>query len=265
MGAMTWHPDMPQSRIELFCGDNLGIMPQMGTDSVDIVITDPPYVNLDGGIVLTKRCGGVADPVHNTETVGDLWGASLEWCKDAWRVARYAVLVFCGHKSVTPTRAAFPSARTVALLTWYKRNSCPVLRNVPKFTTEYIWLLEKASGLNYSALKTTCFDIPMLQAGCFATERILEGGTGKALHPAQKPVELMSELLAIEPDSVLDPFMGLGATGVACAYSGIDFAGIEIDPVYFEIAQKRICEARAIPPLFVPEPEQMEMALEEAQ
>jgi site-specific DNA-methyltransferase (adenine-specific) len=45
--------------------------------------------------------------------------------------------------------------------------------------------------------------------------------------------------------TVLDPFMGSGTTGVACVQSGRDFIGIEIDPGYFAIAEKRIKDAQA--------------------
>jgi len=46
-------------------------------------------------------------------------------------------------------------------------------------------------------------------------------------------------------ETVLDPFMGSGTTGVACVQKGRNFIGIEIEPKYFEIAQRRIAEAEA--------------------
>jgi DNA modification methylase len=66
-------------------------------------------------------------------------------------------------------------------------------------------------------------------------------------HPAQKPIELMRRLVTRACPSgatVLDPFMGSGTTGVACVQTGRNFIGIEIDPGYFAIAQKRIAEAQ---------------------
>jgi DNA modification methylase len=52
-------------------------------------------------------------------------------------------------------------------------------------------------------------------------------------------------------DSILDPFMGSGTTGVACRMEGRRFIGIELDPTYFAIAQRRIANAQ--PPLFLPD------------
>jgi site-specific DNA-methyltransferase (adenine-specific) len=64
-----------------------------------------------------------------------------------------------------------------------------------------------------------------------------------AVHPTEKPVELMEYLMRTytnEGDTVLDPFMGSGTTGVAARNLNRNFIGIEMDPKYFEIAKNRI-------------------------
>ena len=64
-------------------------------------------------------------------------------------------------------------------------------------------------------------------------------------HPTQKPVDLMRWCIgqARNPSTVLDPFMGSGTTGVACANLGRKFIGIEIERKYFDIACERIDNA----------------------
>ncbi len=65
-------------------------------------------------------------------------------------------------------------------------------------------------------------------------------------HPTEKPIELMKlyiENSSNENDTVLDPFMGSGSTGVACKNTNRNFIGIELDENYFNIAKKRIEEA----------------------
>lgn len=72
-------------------------------------------------------------------------------------------------------------------------------------------------------------------------------------HPSQKPIALIVELIEryTKPgQTVIDMFMGSGTTGVACAQTGRRFIGIEIDPTYFAIAEKRITEAYAQERLF---------------
>ena len=97
-------------------------------------------------------------------------------------------------------------------------------------------------------------------------KRIAEGKTGAKLydwwninqvknvskektnHPCQMPLEVMCNIIGILPKAkdliVIDPFMGSGTTGVACAENDVDFIGIEIDADYCEIAQERIKGAR---------------------
>ena len=72
------------------------------------------------------------------------------------------------------------------------------------------------------------------------------------LHPTQKPVEVMSWCLSLIPSAstILDPFMGSGTTGVACARDGRSFVGIEREPSYFDIACRRIEDAYKQPRLF---------------
>ncbi|MDE2106202.1 MAG: site-specific DNA-methyltransferase [Patescibacteria group bacterium] len=72
-------------------------------------------------------------------------------------------------------------------------------------------------------------------------------------HPTPKPVGLMERILFASTDAgatALDPFMGSGTTGVACANLGRKFIGIEIEPKYFDIACERIAAAYAQGRLF---------------
>ena len=84
-----------------------------------------------------------------------------------------------------------------------------------------------------------------------------EAKVGLREHPTQKSVELMRWCLGFlrDAETILDPFMGSGTTGVACVDLGRKFIGIEIDPGYFDIACRRIEEANRQPRLFAePEP-----------
>ena len=82
-------------------------------------------------------------------------------------------------------------------------------------------------------------------------------GEPRGDHPMQKPVGVMSWVIQQLPDdaqTILDPFMGSGTTGVACARMGRRFIGIEIEPRYFEIACRRIEDAYRQTDLFIPRP-----------
>lgn len=73
------------------------------------------------------------------------------------------------------------------------------------------------------------------------------GAGDRGMHPTQKPVALMEYLIRTytnEGDTVLDNCMGSGTTGVACANTGRNFIGMELDAGYFEIAKRRIMQAQ---------------------
>ena len=83
---------------------------------------------------------------------------------------------------------------------------------------------------------------------------------GEKQHPTQKPINLMVELILLftsQEQTILDPYMGGGSTGVACARLGRKFIGIEIDPDYYEIACERIRKAYQQGDLFIEPPKQM--------
>lgn len=70
-----------------------------------------------------------------------------------------------------------------------------------------------------------------------------KGIDGKNLHDTEKPIELMKILIANSSkvnDIVIDPFMGIGSTGIACKQLHRRFIGIEIDKKYYHIAKERI-------------------------
>jgi len=74
-------------------------------------------------------------------------------------------------------------------------------------------------------------------------------------HPTRKPLKIVADWVAKFTDpgeTVLDPFMGSGTTGVACVMQGRKFIGIEKRPDYFELAWRRIADAQAQGALFAP-------------
>lgn len=68
----------------------------------------------------------------------------------------------------------------------------------------------------------------------------------KTVHPCQMPLQVMKNIVGILPKeyTIIDPFMGSGTTGVAAVELGRDFIGIELDPMYFDVARERIFDAQ---------------------
>ncbi len=81
---------------------------------------------------------------------------------------------------------------------------------------------------------------------CMGSERLKE-----PMHPTQKPVKVLEPIIKIATnvnDIVLDPFMGVGSTGIAALNLDRKFIGIEIEKKYFDAAEKRL---KQIPPKFL--------------
>ena len=100
---------------------------------------------------------------------------------------------------------------------------------------EYILFFRKGRGVRINHCGTSdILSIPNIK---------LKGVDGKNLHDTEKPVELMKILIdnsSQQNGIVLDPFMGIGSTGIACKELDRQFIGIEIDQQYYNIAQERI-------------------------
>ena len=101
-------------------------------------------------------------------------------------------------------------------------------------------------------------------ARIFRRDPLARGDYRDKQHPTQKPVAVMEWCLGFVPDAqtILDPFMGSGTTGVAAIKLGRKFIGIEIEPKYFDIACRRIEEAWKQPRLFEePKPKAEQLSL----
>ena len=123
-------------------------------------------------------------------------------------------------------------------LVWVKDNKIMGLFYMSQF--EYILFFRKGRGVKIN----NCGTSDVLP---FANKK-LKDSDGKNLHDTEKPVDLMKVIVSNsskEGDVVMDCFMGIGATGIACKELNRDFIGCEIDKAYFDIAVERINESKA--------------------
>lgn len=219
----------------LYRGDCLEVMQTLG--KVDAVVTDPPYGLGEDNRKKHMSREELAAAVDYGDYSWDNTPAAPETIDLCRQVSRWQVIFGGNYFHLPPTSC---------WLVWDKLNGkthfadCELAwTNLPKAVRRIRWLW---SG--------------MLRAEAGARE-----------HPTQKPVGVMTWAIEHVPapnQTVLDPFMGSGTTGIACAKLGRKFIGIEKEPHYFEIACKRIEQAYTQPDLFIeqpPKPEQQVMAL----
>lgn len=213
----------------LIFGDCLDVLPTLS--GVDAVVTDPPYgIGATFGKVTT---GKWPTRHHNSPIIGD----DKPFNPSPWITFPHCILWGANFYSERLPGAGW--------LVWDKR------RGVERMD----WS-RSDSELAYHKGSLTVKTFRHLWHGLCRDSEI-----GEHLHPMQKPVALMRWCLSFLPESctVLDPFMGSGTTGIACLQTGRKFIGIEKDPAYFVVAQKRIADALASPLFDQPVPEPLEL------
>lgn len=230
-------PYYEEKGITIYNADCREVLPTL--PKVDLVLTDPPYVGMVGGYSFGDH-GGVAAKTNESISIGDPWAASFDWADAATSRVLLGVMVFCSYHSLPETALAFKSLRRAALITWHKRNAPATGKNVPRFTEEYIWCFAKAVGLQWDVFPSTMVDLPKLATGAFASPERFIDRQGCAVHPTQKPEQLIKYLLAVGGETILDPFMGSGTTLRAAKDLGRKAIGIEIEEKYCEIAANRL-------------------------
>jgi len=206
----------------IYCGDCLELMKQMGDKSVNLIITDPPWN-------VGKDYGTYKDNLSYDKYTALIISLKREWN----RIADGKVIIVLGSEILKQWWDVFPEAKIIIV----KLGAIVLTR-------------KKNMHLQWKAILTTCEsnefstdlfenyweDIRWLGEGYFFNEP-------RYGHPCMTPLKLMKRLCLMfssENDLILDPFLGYGTTTVACIHTSRRYIGFEIDPTYFEIAKKRI-------------------------
>lgn len=255
--------------IELHNLDCLDVMKNIPTESVDLVCTDCPYHICSGGCTNDAvKIGRYREPSgifnhrkdnHGNHYMSDTNHVSLcgilndydpttytkqgklfkhneikfsDWLPDVYRVLKNDthcyIMINPRNYMELQQEAEKVGFQFQQMIIWAKNNSTPNKYYLNSF--EIILMLRKgrAKNINNMGTKNILF-VPNIM--------------GNKKHPTEKPEALMKILVENSTkagDVVLDPFMGVGSTGLACKHNGRSFIGIEIDEKYYKIAEDRI-------------------------
>lgn len=203
--------------VTLIKGDCLDVMRGMADKSIDLLVTDPPY-----GKKSDKGTSGFG--VAKNRRYSNAWDESRpakEYFDEMLRISKNAIIFGANYFSdVLP-----PSNHWVF---WDKKGD--VAFKNPFADGEFLF---------------TTFNKPSRRI-VFKQQGFVTDSKDKRYHPTQKPTELLALLLQDYSEDgavIFDPFMGSGSTGVAAVKTGRSFIGVELDPQYYEIAERRINEA----------------------
>jgi len=206
----------PDGSVVLYCGDCLAILPHLS--GVDAVVTDPPYGINRGGQQETFT----ANLIHRRKYHEDL----------GWDADRPSSEVFDLIRSVSSEQ-----------IIWGGNYFADMLPP----SMGWLYWDKGQPGLSMSDGELAWTSRHSALRSIVCNRSALHG----SLHPTQKPTKVISWCLGfVDGQTVLDPFMGSGTTGVACVRTGRKFIGIEIEERYCAIAKRRIQEAFADQALF---------------
>ena len=204
--------------VTLYRGDCLEVLPTLAAGSVDAVVTDPPY--------------GIAHPCDYAKRKRGALAPCNDWSN-----------VIGDDRPFDPAPIL---ALDVPTVLWGANHYADKL---PPSGGWLVWDKDRPDDLDQSTCElawTNCVK------GVRRFRHLWNGmmrasEQGMAYHPTQKPAALMRWVLTLRwlPNgTIFDPYMGSGPVAVACVQLGRRFVGVEIDPTYFAIAEKRIREAQ---------------------
>jgi site-specific DNA-methyltransferase (adenine-specific) len=239
----------------VFAGDSLRLLREMPDNSVDAVITDPPYSS--GGLMRGDRQGATSSKyvmtgtqIERPEFYGDnrdqrsftLW-CSL-WMAECARITKQGgyLLTFCDWRQLPAMSDAIQAGGWVwrGIVPWDKTEGTRPQMGWFRAQCEYV-LTASNGGMGKEQERPVKVCLP----GLFR-ENVR---SSEKLHITGKPIALMRRLMECLPAGsvVLDPFAGSGSTAVAAMQSGMRSISIEMSDQYCEIIKQRLCDNEPLP------------------
>lgn len=204
----------------LYHADCREVMAEIGR--VDAVVTDPPYA-IPTQVAQTREITRNAGDLSIAETAYRVYAD--DWSKAVGDNGR--VFVFCDGASYPSLYRAMFSQFNLALLVWDKGRI--------GMGREF----RKSHELIAHGWKSAT---PIFTDGVGRPDIIKSAplSSSARIHPAEKPVGILSEILRVCGDRIFDPFMGSGSTALAATRLGKAFVGTEIEQTYFDAACRRL-------------------------
>jgi len=218
--------------VELYNENVIKTFIRVANNSVDLVLTDPPYKTTKRG-----NSGGTGGMLKNKDFVngnGGFINNNVNISDYIYQIERVLKdgghgYIMCNDKNLLEflNKITDIGLKIFKTLIWSKNNCITNMYYMSSH--EYIIFFRKGKAVKIN--------------NCGTKSVLNFNNVRNKTHPSEKPVDLLETLIKNSTKKggiVLDPFMGSGSTGVACMNTGRDFIGFEIDEKYFNIAKGRI-------------------------
>lgn len=215
---------------QIICGDAVTELQKIPNESVDLIVTDPPY-----GISRELNCKGqrLGTTAKLNFNFGEWDTFNKDWFEIALTKTKGWMMTFCAKKDVGFFIDGLGKKGFIAIdvLVWQKPDPIP-LNAKSRFLNAWEAIV---IGKKPGAIWNSNYEHNIIK---------FQAPKGKSrIHPTQKPVELIKKLINLttnDGDIVLDPFMGSGTTAVACLESKRNYIGFEISKEYWKQSLNRI-------------------------
>jgi site-specific DNA-methyltransferase (adenine-specific) len=214
-------------------GNSVDLLKELDSNSVDLLVTDPPYKITTGGDSNGKNSIRPKGILSGNRELMKTIPKFDEWIPECYRVLKdgtHAYIMVNSMNLIEMSNSIEKAGFKIHNFLVWKKNNCTPSQYYMK-NCEYIIFCRKgkAKYINNIGGSKTVHDFNNI--------------IGNKVHPTEKPVELMKfyiENSSNQNDIVLDPFMGSGSTGAACLDLDRNFIGFEIDDSYYQIASDRL-------------------------
>ena len=225
--------------VTIYNDDFRNVLGRCRDNSVDLIITDPPYRTTKRGISKNTTTGGLVRSELGKQ--GKIFQhndvKAEEYIPELYRILKNGshCYIMTNHVNLYEILSVAQNSgfHFIKSLIWNKGNKIMGQCYMSQF--EYILFFRKGKHKKIN----NCGTSDILNV----TNKKLKNSEGKNLHDTEKPVELMKILIensSKEGDLVVDPFTGIGGIAIACKLSNRKFGGCEIDNRYFKTIQDRL-------------------------
>lgn len=242
-----------KERFTLYRGDCFKVLTKIEDNSIDCIITDPPYFLSNGGITCKSGKMVKVDKGDWDKRQGydDVFNFNLNWIRESYRVLKEGGTLWVSgtHHNIYTIGSIVDSMEDFKILnnvTWVKTSPPPNLscRFFTHSTETLLWVRKGKKSKHY-------FDYPYMKElnGGKQMKDVWKIGRAKkneklfGKHPTQKPEELIERLIIAstqQGDTVLDMFNGSGTTGAVSLRLKRNYIGIELEDEFYQLSKKRL-------------------------
>ncbi len=228
---------------EIYCGDALQLMKDIPSETIDLIVTDPPFaIDFKAKRDNYNRTNERVLEGYNEIPKEKYYEFTINWMKEAYRILRKtgSMYVFSGWTNLKDILNALDKVGFITInhLIWKYQFGVFTKRKYVTSHYHILFVVKDEEKYKFNKIEHYPEDVWLINR---------EYWTGKIKTPTKLPVELVKKILLFssdEGDIVFDPFLGSGTVAMVAKMFGRHYLGFEIVPEYYEFARERISKVQ---------------------